>query len=420
MSHLAHAHWQENRQYTMDSFRYLPVTDETRSRDELITEYFKLGFTYLEILAFLHRCHGTKLGIRQLNRILKRLGLKRKRPQINVIHFIDAIEYELSSTGYTLGYRAMQRRLRNVHSISVDRVSIRLALAYIDPDGVAERRKRRLSRRLYWSKGPNYLIHLDGWDKLKPFGLCVHGGIDGFSRKILWLAVSRSNNDPFQVCHYFCQWIKQVKGLPFVVRTDRGTENVNVEHVQRILRLGNGDNRARNGSVFLYGKSTSNQRIESWWSKFKGLGMEGWIAHFKDLESHGVIDTSDVLHVECIRFCYMKLLQHELNQIMLEWNTHHIRSNPLARSPSGKPDVMYQFPQLYGAQSYLQEYDTQTYEIVSSIASEQLEDCLPLYAEIFKSVVREHKLQEPVTLSNALTMLTTLLDCVETELNELH
>ena len=38
--------------------------------------------------------------------------------------------------------------------------------------------------------------HLDGYDKLKPFGFPIHGAIDGYSRRILWLRVMCTNNDP--------------------------------------------------------------------------------------------------------------------------------------------------------------------------------------------------------------------------------
>ena len=30
-----------------------------------------------------------------------------------------------------------------------------------------------------YNKGPNYIWHIDGYDKLSPFGLTIHGCIDG-------------------------------------------------------------------------------------------------------------------------------------------------------------------------------------------------------------------------------------------------
>lgn len=50
----------------------------------------------------------------------------------------------------------------------------------MDPDGVDSRRKHRLARRTYINKGPNYLVHVDGYDKLKRFGIAIHGAIDGY------------------------------------------------------------------------------------------------------------------------------------------------------------------------------------------------------------------------------------------------
>jgi hypothetical protein len=39
----------------------------------------------------------------------------------------------------------------------------------LDPEGTHLRRTHRLKRRVYCAKGPNYIWHLDGYDKLKPF-----------------------------------------------------------------------------------------------------------------------------------------------------------------------------------------------------------------------------------------------------------
>ena len=156
----------------------------------------------------------------------------------------------------------MQARLRHFHTLQVDRECVRLLLRSMDPAGVDARCRGRLQRRRYLNKGPNYLFHIDGWDKLKPFGLSVHGCVDGFSRRIMWLA-SRSNNDPYEVCNYFCKLTCQMNGVPHIIRADRGNENVNIERIQQLLRNKNEDDRSASGSTFLYGRSIANQRIES-------------------------------------------------------------------------------------------------------------------------------------------------------------
>ena len=75
--------------------------------------------------------------------------------------------------------------------------------------------------------------HTNGYDKLKPFGFWVHGCINGFSRRIMWLEVASTNNDPSIVAKYFLDTIKQIKGSPSIVRADYGTENVKVAGIQR-------------------------------------------------------------------------------------------------------------------------------------------------------------------------------------------
>jgi len=38
---------------------------------------------------------------------------------------------------------------------------------------------------------------MDGYDKLKTYRLCcTSGAIDGFSRRVMWLSVFHTNNNP--------------------------------------------------------------------------------------------------------------------------------------------------------------------------------------------------------------------------------
>ena len=51
----------------------------------------------------------------------------------------------------------------------------------------------RLTRSAWINKV--LLLHINGYDKLKPFGFCIHT-IDGYTHRILWLEVGPSNNNP--------------------------------------------------------------------------------------------------------------------------------------------------------------------------------------------------------------------------------
>ena len=89
----------------------------------------------------------------------------------------------------------MWKQLKTKHGIVVKREAVRVCLAKLDLEGVESRSKRRLRRIAYFSKGPNFIWHIDGHDKLKPFGFCKHGCIDGFSRRLIWLEVGPTNKN---------------------------------------------------------------------------------------------------------------------------------------------------------------------------------------------------------------------------------
>jgi len=93
------------------------------------------------------------------------------------------------------GYRSVWNSLHS-EGLRVPQSFVRNVINIVDPEGTA---LCRLKRRRYINLGPDFAWHIDGYDKIKPFGFAVHGAIDGYSRKILWLQVLRSNNDPDKI-----------------------------------------------------------------------------------------------------------------------------------------------------------------------------------------------------------------------------
>lgn len=109
--------------------------------------------------------------------------------------------------------------------LNVPCIIVQDILKEVDPEGCHLRKAHRLKRRTYHCLGPNYTWHIDGYDKVKPFGFPIHGAIDGFSRKMLWLEVTRSNNSPDNNAIYFLSIVNELKGYPRQLITDLGTEN---------------------------------------------------------------------------------------------------------------------------------------------------------------------------------------------------
>jgi len=65
--------------------------------------------------------------------------------------------------------------LRSKYNLITTRETVRLLLRQIDPLGVQSRQRHRLRRRTYVSRGPNDTWHIDGYDKLRPYGILISG-----------------------------------------------------------------------------------------------------------------------------------------------------------------------------------------------------------------------------------------------------
>ena len=132
-----------------------------------------------------------------------------------------------------------------------------MILKELDPEGVAQRSKKRLKRRRYSVPGPDFLWHIDGHDKLKPYGFSIHGCNDGFLRKTIWFKVDSSNKGPEIIAGYFISVLKKINGLPCRIRSDDGTENYLIEALQISIRSNHSDEYAGLGSFLVWTSPTS-------------------------------------------------------------------------------------------------------------------------------------------------------------------
>ena len=294
-----------------------------------------------------------------LKRRLTSLGLSGKT-NISDDELGSAIEKEES--GCFVGYRKMWARIRK-RGIIIKRARVMTLLKELDPDGVETRGKKRLGCRAYHTKGPNFIWHVDGHDKLKPFGFSVHGCVDCFSRRLLWLEVGPTNKNPEVIAKFYLDTVKQLGGVPWKIRSDDETEKSVIEALHTFLRSSHADENAGPG-CFNIGRSTANQIIESNWLQFKSDGPSWWINFFKDLSNLGLFNSMDPVHQECIRFCFMQILRNELNEVAEMWNQHIIASCKFGNSsgPRGRPDCMFFLPHLYNSKNYKLTVDPQELE----------------------------------------------------------
>ena len=401
-----------NKCSAVSPYEYIPaIGDDVQPRESLIRRYFCLGFTYLEILVFLSKYHGIELSLRQLKRLLRRMRLYRRIESSPIPEVSQAVERELNGSGCSLGYRAMHQRLQIEHGLVASRETVRQILKILDPDGVERRKRHRLQRRQYRVKGPNYMWHIDGYDKLKPFGFCVHGAICGYSRRILWLEVGPSNNNPRIIARYFVNYVKQIRGTPRIIRADFGNENVFDAAMQRFFRSSSEDSFAGDKS-FMYGKSTSNQRIEAWWSQLRKSNANWWIEYFKDLRDTGLFCDVNYIQQQCLKFCFMNIIQNELHRVVKHWNTHSIRPSTNTESPSGRPDILYFLPEVTNTRDYVTVVNNADIEVAEETCCLQnpVNGCEPEFNELAYIIMEERGLSMPTTVEEAQSLYLDLLE----------
>ena len=210
---------------------FLPLRNNVIDKSSLVERYLWKGFQYSESMDFMSNLHNTNMSFRSLHRILRARDLRRRRRSINMQDIMAEIMDGIRSNGSDKGYRAIHQALTR-KGFAVDKDSVRFALKDLDPEGVALRSRHKLRRRKYYAKRPNDIWHLDGNDKLKPHGFSIHGCIDGFSRKMLWLKLSPSNKNPSEIAYYYINTVLKVGGVPRRMKADRAVENATVASIQ--------------------------------------------------------------------------------------------------------------------------------------------------------------------------------------------
>ena len=168
----------------------------------------------------------------------------------------------------------MHRTLKQTYGVYVPRESVMQILKEIDPNGTEERKWKKLKRRKYFSAGPNATWQMDSFDKLKPYGFRIHGCVDAFSRRIMWLKVTESNNNSVVQDSYYLETVSALKLCPALLQTNCGIENNITARTQCHF--------ASHICVRKYNSLPSNQRIENFWSHYKQRYSFWIIDFFKD------------------------------------------------------------------------------------------------------------------------------------------
>ena len=62
------------------------------------------------------------------------------------------------------------------------------------------------------------------------------------------------------------------------------------------------------------------------------------------MSAENVVNTSLTYHVELLRFCFLRILQEELDDTRSLWNNNFIRKSRNPECSGGLPDVLFYIP----------------------------------------------------------------------------
>lgn len=111
------------------------------------------------------------------------------------------------------------------YGVTVPRVCLRGSIHRVDPVGT-RMRSVTIRRRVYCSAGPNAVWLIDGNHQLIRWIFVIHGGIDGYSRLIVYLKCA-DNDRALTVLSLYTDAV-HLHGLPNRARSDLGGENVDI------------------------------------------------------------------------------------------------------------------------------------------------------------------------------------------------
>ena len=124
---------------------------------------------------------------------------------------------------------------------------------------------------------------------------------------------------------------------------------------------------------------------------------------------YGLLGLENALHMECLWFCFSKVLQDDLNKVKDHWNSHKISKSPYS-SVHGLPDVKYFLPEYHGHEECLVSVSEQLAEDMEVHCQNDIEDNIHVYVEYFEYILETEGWVYPSTAGEALRLYQHIIE----------
>ena len=207
----------------------------------------------------------------------------------------------------------------NAEGYTVGRDRLKRIIKEIDPEGSEIRKRTKLKRREYVSKGFGYMWHIDTDHKLgnKSFGFVIASAIDGSTRFCPYINIATDNSAGTNLIAF--KKGVEAYGLPSRVRADRGGEGVKI--ARYMLRR-----RGLNRGSYITGRSIHNQRIERFNLDCNEKVLKPYQRLWDELNNNRIFDNSNNAHKFVLQYMLLSKLKKDIESFRLCWNLHKCRT----------------------------------------------------------------------------------------------
>jgi len=136
---------------------------------------------------------ASSLGIHTstVKRYMQQYGIERQQFSTISDPSLDAVIKEYKAAHPNTGIHYIRGHLSQ-QGMCVQRERIVASLSRVDSVAKVMFQRKAIKRREYESSRPNALWHVDGHHKLGPWGIVVHGFVDGYDRMVRWYDALRT------------------------------------------------------------------------------------------------------------------------------------------------------------------------------------------------------------------------------------